>query len=244
VHDISPDFAFFPNGWEEQYEIARKGAFPALSKMRDEGIIRAWGIGVNTPLPILRAALITALPIAHRWSQLQRVAVNMLPLSYRTAGRIYPFPAIDRGKNETHPSDHHRLGHAIRLHITLALTWAYFRAERRARRHEAQRAADWLISSLETAIINNSTCGHGGQTYDGICRRRRPLLVLLRSTTTDHFRAFVPVPTYDVVLRCLRLFESGFRLFGNVSRSNFYSFHSSLWQSTVEEPGWKSITLR
>ena len=54
VHDISPDFAFFPNGWEEQYEISRKGAFPALSKMRDEGIIRAWGIGVNTPLPILK----------------------------------------------------------------------------------------------------------------------------------------------------------------------------------------------
>jgi D-threo-aldose 1-dehydrogenase len=54
VHDISPDFAFFPKGWEEQYDIARKGAFPALSKMRDEGIIRAWGIGVNTPLPILK----------------------------------------------------------------------------------------------------------------------------------------------------------------------------------------------
>ena len=54
VHDISPDFAFFPDGWQEQYEIARKGAFPALSKMRDEGIIRAWGIGVNTPLPILK----------------------------------------------------------------------------------------------------------------------------------------------------------------------------------------------
>ena len=26
VHDISPDFAYFPNGGEEQYEIARKGA--------------------------------------------------------------------------------------------------------------------------------------------------------------------------------------------------------------------------
>ncbi|MGB6638406.1 MAG: aldo/keto reductase, partial [Bradyrhizobium sp.] len=50
----SPDFAVFPRGWEEQYDIARKGAFPALSKMRDEGIIRAWGIGVNTPLPILK----------------------------------------------------------------------------------------------------------------------------------------------------------------------------------------------
>lgn len=54
VHDISPDFAYFPNGWEEQYEIARKGAFPELSRMRDEGIIRAWGIGVNTPKPILK----------------------------------------------------------------------------------------------------------------------------------------------------------------------------------------------
>jgi D-threo-aldose 1-dehydrogenase len=54
VHDLSPDFAYFPNGWEEQYEIALKGAFPALSKMRDEGIIRAWGVGVNTPYAILK----------------------------------------------------------------------------------------------------------------------------------------------------------------------------------------------
>src|SRR3569832_1414022 len=30
VHDISPDFAFFPNGWEEQYDISRKGAFPTM----------------------------------------------------------------------------------------------------------------------------------------------------------------------------------------------------------------------
>ena len=54
VHDLSPDFAWFPTGWEEQYKIARKGAFPALSKMRDEGIIRAWGVGVNTPYAILK----------------------------------------------------------------------------------------------------------------------------------------------------------------------------------------------
>ncbi len=54
VHDLSPDFAWFPNGWEEQYRIARKGAFPALSKMRDEGIIRGWGVGVNTPMAILK----------------------------------------------------------------------------------------------------------------------------------------------------------------------------------------------
>jgi D-threo-aldose 1-dehydrogenase len=54
VHDLSPDFAWFPDGWEHQYEVARKGAFPALSKMRDEGIIRAWGVGVNTPFAILK----------------------------------------------------------------------------------------------------------------------------------------------------------------------------------------------
>ncbi len=52
VHDISPDFAYFPNGWEEQFAIAEKGAFPALSRMRDEGIIKAWGIGVNCPEPL------------------------------------------------------------------------------------------------------------------------------------------------------------------------------------------------
>src|SRR5674476_173369 len=36
-------------------QMTRSRAFPALSKMRDEGIIRAWGIGVNTPQPILKA---------------------------------------------------------------------------------------------------------------------------------------------------------------------------------------------
>ncbi|MDM9625203.1 aldo/keto reductase [Rhizobium sp. S152] len=54
VHDLSPDFAFFPTPWEEQYEIARKGAFPALTKMREEGIIKGWGVGVNTPMAILK----------------------------------------------------------------------------------------------------------------------------------------------------------------------------------------------
>ena len=54
AHDLSPDYAWFPNGWEEQFEIARKGAFTALSKLRDEGVIKAWGIGVNCPEPILK----------------------------------------------------------------------------------------------------------------------------------------------------------------------------------------------
>ena len=54
VHDISPDNKLLPTPWQEQFAIALKGAFPALSRMRNEGIIKGWGIGVNTPEPILR----------------------------------------------------------------------------------------------------------------------------------------------------------------------------------------------
>ncbi len=54
VHDLSPDNPWLPAPWEEQFEIARKGAFPALSKMRDEGMIKGWGLGVNSPEPILK----------------------------------------------------------------------------------------------------------------------------------------------------------------------------------------------
>jgi D-threo-aldose 1-dehydrogenase len=54
VHDISPDNPWLPTPWEEQFEIARKGAFPALTAMREEGTIKAWGVGVNCPQPILK----------------------------------------------------------------------------------------------------------------------------------------------------------------------------------------------
>jgi D-threo-aldose 1-dehydrogenase len=54
VHDLSPDNTWLPGSWEEQFEIARNGAFPALSRMRDEGVIKGWGLGVNSPEPILK----------------------------------------------------------------------------------------------------------------------------------------------------------------------------------------------
>jgi D-threo-aldose 1-dehydrogenase len=54
VHDLSPDNKLLPRPWTEEFEVALKGAFPALSKLRDEGVIRAWGVGVNSPEPILR----------------------------------------------------------------------------------------------------------------------------------------------------------------------------------------------
>ena len=54
VHDLSPDNTLLPDSWEALFDVAAKGAFPALSKMRDEGLIKGWGMGVNCPQPILK----------------------------------------------------------------------------------------------------------------------------------------------------------------------------------------------
>src|SRR5260370_14552734 len=53
VHDISSDNKNLPTPWPEQFAIAQKGAFPELTRMREEGLIKGWGIGVNTPEPIM-----------------------------------------------------------------------------------------------------------------------------------------------------------------------------------------------
>ncbi|HWK96433.1 MAG TPA: aldo/keto reductase [Pseudolabrys sp.] len=50
VHDIAQDF--WRDEWIGQFEIARTGAFRALDKLRDEGVIKAWGLGVNRVEPI------------------------------------------------------------------------------------------------------------------------------------------------------------------------------------------------
>ena len=55
VHDLSPDTGELGDKWMDQFNIAAKGAFPELTKMREEGIIKGWGMGVNTPEPIMKA---------------------------------------------------------------------------------------------------------------------------------------------------------------------------------------------
>ncbi|WP_423197115.1 MULTISPECIES: aldo/keto reductase [unclassified Cupriavidus] len=50
IHDIAQDF--YGDEWLSYFEIARKGAFRALTRLRDEGAIRAWGLGVNRVEPI------------------------------------------------------------------------------------------------------------------------------------------------------------------------------------------------
>ena len=54
IHDLSPDNTELEGGWEAAYRIARTGAMVELEKMRDEGLIKAWGLGVNTPNAVVQ----------------------------------------------------------------------------------------------------------------------------------------------------------------------------------------------
>ena len=50
VHDVAQDF--YGDQWLAMFESARLGAFKALDRLRDEGVIKAWGLGVNRVEPI------------------------------------------------------------------------------------------------------------------------------------------------------------------------------------------------
>lgn len=50
VHDVAQDF--YGDDWLGVFETARKGAFRALDRLRDQGVIKAWGLGVNKVEPI------------------------------------------------------------------------------------------------------------------------------------------------------------------------------------------------
>lgn len=55
IHDLSPDNGDMKDKWTDFFDIAAKGAMPELTRMRDEGLIKGWGFGVNTIEPILKA---------------------------------------------------------------------------------------------------------------------------------------------------------------------------------------------
>ncbi|NQF16581.1 aldo/keto reductase [Brevibacillus sp. HB1.3] len=85
VHDIAQDF--YGDEWLSHFETARKGAFRALTRLREEGVITSWGLGVNRVEPIeIAMALDEAQPdaflMAGRYSlldhdrALQRVMPN------------------------------------------------------------------------------------------------------------------------------------------------------------------------
>jgi D-threo-aldose 1-dehydrogenase len=49
IHDIARDF--LGDNWIAEYEIAHRGAMVALTRLREEKVIKGWGLGVNRVEP-------------------------------------------------------------------------------------------------------------------------------------------------------------------------------------------------
>lgn len=106
VHDLSPDY--LGDAFDEQFEIARNGIFRALGKMRDEGVIKSWGLGVNRVEPCVRALEADdpdAFLLAGRYSLLNQPALDELfPLcaergAYVVVGGPYNSGLLAGGRN-------------------------------------------------------------------------------------------------------------------------------------------------
>ena len=49
IHDVARDF--HGDGWVHVFEVAHRGAMVALTKLREQKVIKAWGLGVNRVEP-------------------------------------------------------------------------------------------------------------------------------------------------------------------------------------------------
>ncbi|KAB8046768.1 aldo/keto reductase [Janthinobacterium rivuli] len=88
VHDIAQDF--HGDNWLAQFEIARTGAFRVLTRLREEGVIKAWGVGVNKVEPLeltldLAEAQPDAFLLAGRYTLLdhERALQRLMPAAAR-----------------------------------------------------------------------------------------------------------------------------------------------------------------
>lgn len=79
IHDVAADA--HGEAWEGLFDRAMEGAAKALAQLREEGVIKAWGLGVNLPEPCLRA-LDRADPdiflLAGRYSLIDHTALHTL----------------------------------------------------------------------------------------------------------------------------------------------------------------------
>ena len=92
VHDLAADH--LGDAWEDEFDVARTGAFRALTELREQGAIKGWGLGVNLTEPCIRA-LEQADPdlflLAGRYSLLNQPALErLLARTSLWAGPIIP----------------------------------------------------------------------------------------------------------------------------------------------------------
>ncbi|MDY3317975.1 aldo/keto reductase [Riemerella anatipestifer] len=55
IHDLNPANFGSKEEYQNYFEEAKKGAIPELAKMKEEGIIKGWGFGINQPDAVLEA---------------------------------------------------------------------------------------------------------------------------------------------------------------------------------------------
>jgi D-threo-aldose 1-dehydrogenase len=86
IHDIDV-WTHGPAAQPERFREAMSGAYPAIARLRDEGVVRAIGIGVNESavcLAALREADLDCILLAGRYSLLEQEPLNeLLPLCER-----------------------------------------------------------------------------------------------------------------------------------------------------------------
>lgn len=79
IHDIAADH--HEDDWERLFEVAMNGAARALIRLRDEGVIKGWGLGVNLTEPCERALEMSdpdVFLLAGRYSLLNQPALDRL----------------------------------------------------------------------------------------------------------------------------------------------------------------------
>jgi D-threo-aldose 1-dehydrogenase len=80
IHDIDP-YNHGTEGWWECFRQAMEGAYKALDRLKSEGVITAFGVGVNSCevcVECLRAADFDVFMLAARYTLLDRSALNEL----------------------------------------------------------------------------------------------------------------------------------------------------------------------
>lgn len=79
IHDLAADH--HGDAWEELFKVAMSGAARALIRLRDEGVIKGWGMGVNLTEPCERALEMSdpdVFLLAGRYSLLNQPALDRL----------------------------------------------------------------------------------------------------------------------------------------------------------------------
>jgi D-threo-aldose 1-dehydrogenase len=88
IHDIDPD-AHGRDGWKLRFREAMDGAYPALMRLKSEGVVRAVGVGVNSCevcVECLKAADFDAFMLAGRYTLIDQSALRELLLLCEARG--------------------------------------------------------------------------------------------------------------------------------------------------------------